>query len=142
MLTSASPGPGKTAESRLQGRAKSAPDKPGAAPIEAIFRASDPVDRALREALSPAIATADPYRLTVALIGLAKARSAAGDHNVALGTFRLADQVARTVKSQHLRRLAVMRTAVAGSATRSPREPPLSRSLAKRRDSPARCVPI
>jgi hypothetical protein len=113
MLTSASPGRAKTAESRLQGRAESPPDKPGAAPIDAIFRASDPIDRALRDALSPALATADPYRLTFALIGLAKARSAAGDHKAALGTFRLADQVARTVKDQHLRRLAVMRTAVA-----------------------------
>ena len=47
------------------------------------------------------------------MIGLAKALSAAGDHNAALGTFRLAYQVARTVKSQHLRRLAEMRTAVA-----------------------------
>ncbi len=113
MFTWASPGPGKTAESRLQGRAESPPDQAGAAPIDAIFRASDPVDRALRDSLSPALATADPYRLTFALIGLAKARSAAGDHNAALGTFRLADQVARTVKDQHHRRLAVMRTAVA-----------------------------
>ena len=113
MLTSASPGPAKTAESRLQGKAESPPDKPAAAPFDAIFRASDPVDRALRDALSPALATADPYRLTFALIGLAKARSAAGDQKAALGTFRLADQVARTVKDQHLRRLAVMRTAVA-----------------------------
>ena len=113
MLASASPGPAKTAESRLQGKADSPADKPAAAPIDAMFRASDPVDRALRDALSPALATADPYRLTFALIGLAKARSAAGDHDAALATFRLADQVARTVKSQHLRRLAVMRTAVA-----------------------------
>jgi hypothetical protein len=78
-----------------------------------MFGASDPVDRALRDALSPALATADPYRLTFALIGLAKARNAVGDRDAALGTFRLADQVARTVKSQHVRRLAVMRTAVA-----------------------------
>lgn len=112
MLTPASPGPAKTAESTLQGRAESPPDQPGAAPFDAIFRASDPVDRALRDALSPALATADPYRLTFALIGLAKARHA-GDHDAALGIFRLADQVARTVKVQHLRRLAVMRTAVA-----------------------------
>ena len=75
MLTSASPGTDKTAESRLQGRAEGGPDKPGAAPVDAIFRASDPVDRALRDALSPALATADPYRLTFALIGLAKART-------------------------------------------------------------------
>ena len=85
MLASASSGPAKTAESRLEGRAESPPDKPAAAPFDAMFRASDPVDRALRDALSPALATADPYRLTFALIGLAKARNAAGDHDAALG---------------------------------------------------------
>ena len=113
ILTWASPGPAQTAESRLQDRAESPADKPDTAPLDGISRASDPVDRALRDSLSPALAAADPYRLTFALIGLAKARSAAGDHNAALKTFRVADQVARSVKDQHLRRLAVMRRAVA-----------------------------
>ena len=53
MLAWASPGPAKTAESRLEDRAESPADKPDAAPLDAMFRASDPVDRALRDALSP-----------------------------------------------------------------------------------------
>ena len=113
MLTWASPGPPQTAESRLQDRAESPADKPDSAPLDAIFRASDPVDRAHRDSLSPALAAADPYRLTFALIGLAKARSAAGDHNAELKTFRVADQFALSVNDQHLRRLVLMRTAVA-----------------------------
>ena len=87
MLTSASSKAAKTAESKLEPRAQRPPEKPSAAPFDAMFRASDPVDRALRDALTRALATADPYRLTFALIGLAKARSAAGDNDAALGTF-------------------------------------------------------
>jgi len=98
---------------KSQVRIESPPEKPVDASLDAALSTRDPVDRALRQALSAALPTADPYRLTFALIGLAKARYVAGDHDASLGTFRLADQVARTVKNQHLRRLAVMRTAVA-----------------------------
>ena len=76
-------------------------------------RADDPVKRALKDALPAATATADPYLFTFALIGLAKAQNASGDHDTALATFRMADQVAGTVANAHLRRLALMRTAVA-----------------------------
>jgi RNA polymerase sigma factor (sigma-70 family) len=68
---------------------------------------------ALDQALPVATKAADPYVLTFALIGLAKAQHAAGDRNSALKTFAEADRVAGTVADQHLRRLALMRTAVA-----------------------------
>lgn len=68
---------------------------------------------ALDQALPVATKAADPYLLTFALIGLANAQNAAGDRDSALKTFADADRVAGTVADQHLRRLAVMRTAVA-----------------------------
>ena len=73
----------------------------------------DPASRALEAALPAAAKSADPYDFTFALIRLARARDASGDRDGALAAFRLADQVADTVKDQHLRRLAMMRTAVA-----------------------------
>ncbi len=73
----------------------------------------DTVRLALDQALPAATKAADPYYLTFALIGLAKAQNAAGDRDSALKTFAEADRVAGTVADQHLRRLAVMRTAVA-----------------------------
>ncbi|MFI5459123.1 MAG: RNA polymerase sigma factor, partial [Isosphaerales bacterium] len=76
-------------------------------------RDDDPVKRALKDALPAATAAADPYLFTFALIGLAKAQHASGDRDVALATFHMADQVAGTVANAHLRRLALMRTAVA-----------------------------
>jgi RNA polymerase sigma factor (sigma-70 family) len=112
LLGSASSGRARTAESRLEEEPQSPPAKP-AAPSDAMFHSSDPVDRALRDALPPALSTADPYRFTFALIGLAKGRSAAGDHDAALATVRLADQIARTVKNPHHCKHAVMRIAVA-----------------------------
>jgi len=74
---------------------------------------NDPVSLALKDALPAAITSADPYLMTFALIRLAKAQHASGDAAAALETFRQADTVAGTVKNQHLRRLALMRTAVA-----------------------------
>ena len=56
---------------------------------------------------------ADPYLMTFALIGLARSQDNAGDHEATLVTFRLAAQVAEKVPNEHLRRLAIMRTAVA-----------------------------
>ena len=73
----------------------------------------DTVRLALDQALPAATKAADPYVVTFGLIGLAKAQNAAGDHDSALKTFAEADRVAGTVADQHLRRLAVMRTAVA-----------------------------
>ncbi len=68
---------------------------------------------ALKQVLPDATASADPYLMTFALIRLAKAQNAMGDRAAALETFVLADQVAAKVPNEHLRRLAVMRTAVA-----------------------------
>ncbi len=68
---------------------------------------------ALDQTLPAATKAADPYMLTFALIALAKAQNAAGDRDSALRTFVEANRVAGTVANEHLRRLAVMRTAVA-----------------------------
>ncbi len=72
----------------------------------------DPAGRALEATLPGAAKTADPYNFTFALIRLAKARHASGDDRSALEALRLADQIAQTVKDDHLRFLAVVRTAV------------------------------
>ena len=74
---------------------------------------TSPSALALDQALPAATKAADPYNLTFALIGLAKAQNVAGDRDSALKTFVEADRVAGRVADQHLRRLAVMRTAVA-----------------------------
>jgi RNA polymerase sigma factor (sigma-70 family) len=71
----------------------------------------NPAVIALREALGNV--NSDPYFMTFALIGLARAQNNAGDREAALTTFRLAAEVAEKVSSEHLRRLAIMRTAVA-----------------------------
>jgi len=81
--------------------------KPASAPPESAVRL------ALKQALPAAIETADPYRMTFVLIRLARAQNSAGDRPSALETFALADRVADKVQNQHLRRLALMRTAVA-----------------------------
>ena len=73
----------------------------------------DTVRLALDQALPAATKAADPYMVTFALIGLAKAQNAAGDRDSALKMFAEADRMAGTVADQHLRRLALMRTAVA-----------------------------
>jgi hypothetical protein len=75
--------------------------------------ADDSVNVALREALPAAMSTADPYHLTFALIRLARAQHGSGETAAALETFRMADEVAATVRNEHLRRLALLRTAVA-----------------------------
>src|SRR5262249_30648824 len=129
-----------TAEALLvAGRASGIPDEPGPQaearivqppaaaprPLEVRIGGNDPASVALRDTLPAATGAADPYYFTFALIRLAKARHASGDRDGALAAFRLADRVADTVRNQHLRRLALMRTAVArgGSATRSRRGP-------------------
>jgi RNA polymerase sigma factor (sigma-70 family) len=73
----------------------------------------DAVRLALVRMLPAAVNTVDPYQVTFALIGLAKAQNAVGDRDSALKTFAEADRVAGTVADLHLRRLAVMRAAVA-----------------------------
>lgn len=90
----------------------------GEPPAKAGAEASPPgvavqVRLALDGALAGATGTADPYTFTFALIRLAKAQIASGDRAAALATFGLADKVAGTVQNEHLRRLALMRTAVA-----------------------------
>jgi|GEM_PF-2478761 len=78
--------------------------------------AAPPATPAARAALAKAISgdpASDPYEMTFALIGLARAQNNAGDHANALATFRQADRVAGKVANEHLRRLALMRTAVA-----------------------------
>ncbi len=92
------------------GKPSSAPVNPAQAGASAT---ADPVALALKNVLPTATASADPYTFTFALIRLAKAQHASGDHEAALVTFRLADQVAGTVNNEHHRRLALMRTAVA-----------------------------
>ncbi len=85
---------------------------PTAPAVEKAVTGSDPASRALASALPEAMKSADPYYFTFALIRLANARHAAGDRAGALDVLRVADQVARTVKNDHLRLLAMMRTAV------------------------------
>lgn len=88
--------------------------EPSPAPpaIEKAATGDDPASRALASALPEAMKSADPYYFSFALIRLANARHAAGDRAGALEVLRVADQVARTVKNDHLRFLAMMRTAV------------------------------
>jgi RNA polymerase sigma factor (sigma-70 family) len=100
-----------------RGQAQGSGGKPSARPVSATLDAPvatpDAVALALKDALPAATAAADPYAFTFVLIRLAKAQHASGDREAALGTFRLADQVAGTVKDEHHRRLALLRTAVA-----------------------------
>jgi RNA polymerase sigma factor (sigma-70 family) len=99
-------------EPRGANREKTSSEQP---PVVAVSRPPDydTVRVALEQTLPAAIKAADPYQLTFALIGLAKAQNAAGDRDSALKTLIEADRVAGTVANEHLRRLAVMRTAVA-----------------------------
>ncbi len=85
---------------------------PAATAPEKAVTGEDPTSRALASALPEAMKSADPYYFTFALIRLANAKHAAGDRAGALEVLRVADQVARTVKNDHLRLLAMMRTAV------------------------------
>ena len=87
-------------------------------PIVLVVLASRPLEYntvrlALEQALPAATKAGDPYLVTFALIGLAKAQNTASDRDSALKTIAEADRVAGTVANEHLRRLAVMRTAVA-----------------------------
>jgi RNA polymerase sigma factor (sigma-70 family) len=84
----------------------SSPKQTALTPTYMIYR------QLVEEALPAATAAADPYFFTFALIDLAKAQHALGDLDGAFGTLRRANTVAETVKNEHLRRLAVMRTAV------------------------------
>ena len=113
LIARGSSGPGDGPGPEAQSPAVQAPAAPVDRPPVGKIGGDDPAGRALRDVLPVAVKTADPYSFTFALIRLARARNASGDREGALAAFRLADQVADTVKVPHLRRLAMMRTAVA-----------------------------
>jgi RNA polymerase sigma factor (sigma-70 family) len=100
-------------EPRPRAEAQAAPPAAVSPRPEGRIAADDAAGRALQQALTAGTAMADPYYFTFALIRLAKSRNAVGDREGALAAFRTADRVAATVKNEHLRRLALMRTAVA-----------------------------
>ncbi len=105
-------GTGDPPRQGAEARTEQAPAAVRPADAKSVPR-DDPASRALEAALPDAAKSADPYYFTFALIRLARARNASGDREGALAAFRLAAEVADTVKDQHLRRLAMMRTAVA-----------------------------
>ncbi|MHB1560872.1 MAG: sigma-70 family RNA polymerase sigma factor [Isosphaeraceae bacterium] len=107
----ASPGPEIAPSQPRMARVAQQPPQ-AARTVDKVVIGDDPTSRALASILPEAMKSADPYYFTFALIRLANARHAAGDRAGALEVLRVADQVARTVKNDHLRLLAMMRTAV------------------------------
>ncbi len=113
MIADAPSGAGDERPPAAVARTEQSPAPVSSIVVTRIAPMDDPVGEALFNNLPLAVASVDPYHFTFALIRLAKARNTSGDRNGALAAFKLADQVAATVEDQHLRRLALMRTAVA-----------------------------